>query len=52
MQRSTRLLSAEIIDVIEIANLVDWRTHLAGLRRRRGACDMLEITQRLADCQI
>ena len=33
MQRSAQLLRTEVIDLIQIHNLVDWRTHLASLRR-------------------
>jgi diketogulonate reductase-like aldo/keto reductase len=32
MRRSAQLLHTEIIDLIQIHNLVDWRTHLATLR--------------------
>lgn len=37
MQRSAQLLRAEIIDLIQIHNLVDWRTHMATLRRMKDA---------------
>ena len=33
MQRSAELLQTEVIDLIQIHNLVDWRAHLATLRR-------------------
>jgi len=33
MQRSAQLLRTEVIDLMQIHNLVDWRTHLASLRR-------------------
>jgi diketogulonate reductase-like aldo/keto reductase len=33
MRRSTELLRAQTIDLMQIHNLVDWRTHLATLRR-------------------
>ena len=32
MQRSTALLKADRIDLMQVHNLVDWRTHLATLR--------------------
>src|SRR5947209_14267966 len=32
MRRSAQLLRSEAIDLIQIHNLVDWRTHLATLR--------------------
>lgn len=35
MQRSAELLQTEVIDLIQIHNLVDWRTHLATLRRMK-----------------
>src|SRR6516162_3363909 len=35
MRRSAQLLRAEIIDVMQIHNLVDWRTHLASLQRMK-----------------
>ena len=35
MRRSAQLLRAEIIDLMQIHNLVDWRTHLATLRRMK-----------------
>jgi diketogulonate reductase-like aldo/keto reductase len=35
MRRSAALLRAEIIDLMQIHNLVDWRTHLATLRRMK-----------------
>src|SRR5690242_18633067 len=35
MRRSAQLLQTEIIDLIQIHNLVDWRTHLATLRRMK-----------------
>jgi diketogulonate reductase-like aldo/keto reductase len=34
-QRSAQLLRTEVIDLIQIHNLVDWRTHLATLRRMK-----------------
>jgi diketogulonate reductase-like aldo/keto reductase len=36
MQRSARLLRSEMIDLMQIHNLVDWRTQLASLRRMKG----------------
>jgi diketogulonate reductase-like aldo/keto reductase len=36
MQRSAQLLRTGVIDLIQIHNLVDWRTHLATLRRMKG----------------
>ena len=33
MQRSAQRLRTEVIDLMQIHNLVDWRTHLASLRR-------------------
>jgi diketogulonate reductase-like aldo/keto reductase len=35
MQRSAQLLRTKVIDLIQIHNLVDWRTHLATLRRMK-----------------
>jgi diketogulonate reductase-like aldo/keto reductase len=35
MRRSARLLRAEVIDLMQIHNLVDWRTQLASLRRMK-----------------
>jgi diketogulonate reductase-like aldo/keto reductase len=35
MQRSAQQLRTEIIDLMQIHNLVDWRTHLATLRRMK-----------------
>jgi diketogulonate reductase-like aldo/keto reductase len=35
MQRSAMLLRSETIDLMQIHNLVDWRTHLATLRRMK-----------------
>jgi diketogulonate reductase-like aldo/keto reductase len=35
MRRSAQLLRSEVIDLIQIHNLVDWRTHLATLRRMK-----------------
>jgi len=35
MERSTQLLGTGVIDLIQIHNLVDWRTHLATLRRMK-----------------
>ena len=35
MRRSAQLLRTEIIDLMQIHNLVDWRTHLATLRRMK-----------------
>ena len=37
MRRSAELLRSEVIDLIQIHNLVDWRTHLATLRRMKEA---------------
>jgi diketogulonate reductase-like aldo/keto reductase len=35
MRRSAELLRAEVIDLMQIHNLVDWRTHLTSLRRMK-----------------
>ena len=35
MRRSAQLLRAEVIDLMQIHNLVDWRTHLTSLRRMK-----------------
>jgi diketogulonate reductase-like aldo/keto reductase len=35
MRRSAQLLRTEVIDLIQIHNLVDWRTHLATLRQMK-----------------
>lgn len=35
MQRSAVLLRTKVIDLVQIHNLVDWRTHLATLRRMK-----------------
>jgi diketogulonate reductase-like aldo/keto reductase len=35
MRRSAELLRAEVIDLMQIHNLVDWQTHLATLRRMK-----------------
>jgi diketogulonate reductase-like aldo/keto reductase len=35
MRRSAQLLRTEMIDLVQIHNLVDWRTHLATLRRMK-----------------
>jgi diketogulonate reductase-like aldo/keto reductase len=35
MQRSAELLRCEVVDLMQIHNLVDWRTHLATLRRMK-----------------
>jgi len=35
MRRSAQLLRTEVIDLVQIHNLVDWRTHLATLRRMK-----------------
>lgn len=35
MQRSAKLLRSDVIDLMQIHNLVDWRTHLATLRRMK-----------------
>jgi diketogulonate reductase-like aldo/keto reductase len=35
MQRSAQLSRTKVIDLIQIHNLVDWRTHLATLRRMK-----------------
>jgi diketogulonate reductase-like aldo/keto reductase len=37
MRASARLLRSEVIDLMQIHNLVDWRTHLASLRRMKEA---------------
>jgi len=36
MARSAALLKSPVIDLMQIHNLVDWRTHLATLRRMKG----------------
>ncbi|MBV8736736.1 MAG: aldo/keto reductase [Alphaproteobacteria bacterium] len=36
MQRSASLLRSEVIDLMQIHNLIDWRTHLATLRQLKG----------------
>jgi diketogulonate reductase-like aldo/keto reductase len=35
MRRSAQLLQTEVLDLIQIHNLVDWRTHLTTLRRMK-----------------
>jgi diketogulonate reductase-like aldo/keto reductase len=35
MRRSAQLLRSDVIDLMQIHNLVDWRTHLARLRRMK-----------------
>ncbi len=35
MRRSAQLLRTDVIDLMQIHNLVDWRTHLATLRRMK-----------------
>jgi aryl-alcohol dehydrogenase-like predicted oxidoreductase len=35
MRRSAQLLRTEVIDLVQIHNLVDWRTHLATLRQMK-----------------
>ena len=35
MRHSAQLLRSEVIDLMQIHNLVDWRTHLASLRRMK-----------------
>jgi len=35
MRRSAQLLRSEVIDLMQIHNLVDWRTHLTSLRRMK-----------------
>jgi diketogulonate reductase-like aldo/keto reductase len=35
MRRSAQVLRTEVIDLMQIHNLVDWRTHLATLRRMK-----------------
>jgi len=35
MRRSAQLLRADVIDLMQIHNLVDWRTHLATVRRMK-----------------
>ncbi len=37
MRRSAALLRVEIVDLMQIHNLVDWRAHLATLRRMKAA---------------
>jgi diketogulonate reductase-like aldo/keto reductase len=37
MRRSAELLRTEVIDLMQIHNLVDWRTHLASLRQMKEA---------------
>lgn len=46
MNESMRLLRAKVIDLMQIHNLVDWRTHLATLRdwKSRGRIRYLGIT--------
>ena len=46
MQRSAELLRAPVIDLMQIHNLVDWRTHLATLRqmKERGRIRYIGIT--------
>jgi len=46
MARSARLLKTPVIDLIQIHNLLDWRTHLATLRemKARGALRYIGIT--------
>ena len=46
MRRSAQLLRAETIDLIQIHNLVDWRTHLATLRlmKKAGQARYIGIT--------
>jgi diketogulonate reductase-like aldo/keto reductase len=35
MRRSAQLLRSDVIDLMQIHNLVDWRTHLTSLRRMK-----------------
>jgi diketogulonate reductase-like aldo/keto reductase len=46
MEESMRLLRASRIDLMQVHNLVDWKTHLATLRgwKEQGACRYLGIT--------
>lgn len=46
MRRSAQLLRTDVIDLIQVHNLVDWRTHLASLRemKARGAVRYIGIT--------
>jgi aryl-alcohol dehydrogenase-like predicted oxidoreductase len=46
MRRSARLLRTATIDLLQIHNLVDWRTHLANLRRMKaeGAVRYIGVT--------
>ncbi len=46
MERSASLLRSPVIDLMQIHNLVDWRTHLATLRRMKasGAIRYIGIT--------
>jgi diketogulonate reductase-like aldo/keto reductase len=46
MRRSAELLQSPVIDLMQIHNLVDWRTHLATLRRmkERGEIRYIGIT--------
>jgi diketogulonate reductase-like aldo/keto reductase len=37
MRRSAELLQARVVDLMQIHNLLDWRTHLATLRRMKEA---------------
>ncbi len=37
MRRSAELLKSDVIDLIQIHNLLDWRTHLATLRQMKAA---------------
>jgi diketogulonate reductase-like aldo/keto reductase len=46
MQRSAELLRSPVVDLIQIHNLLDWRTHLATLRdmKQRGQVRYIGIT--------
>lgn len=46
MEQSMRLMRAPVVDLIQVHNLVDWRTHLATLRewKRAGRVRFLGIT--------
>ena len=43
MRRSTQLLKSPVLDLIQVHNLLDWRTHLATLRRMKAAGEVRYI---------